>query len=32
MIKSILYIILAYVVMILGKIIGKKIWPEDWND
>ena len=32
MIKAMLYIILAYVVMQLGKIIGKKIWPEDWND
>jgi hypothetical protein len=31
MIKAILYIILAYVVMKLGKIIGKKMWPEDWN-
>lgn len=25
------WLILAWVVMIIGKAIGKKIWPEDWE-
>ena len=30
MIKAIGWLVLAAVVMYLGKVIGKKIWPEDW--
>ncbi len=25
------WLILAWVVMVIGKVIGKKIWPEDWE-
>ena len=25
------WLILAWVVMVIGKLIGKKIWPEDWE-
>lgn len=25
------WLILAWVVMVIGKVIGKKIWPEDWK-
>ncbi len=25
------WLILAWVVMVVGKVIGKKIWPEDWK-
>jgi len=32
MIKAIGWLVLAAVVMYLGKVIGKKIWPEDWED
>jgi hypothetical protein len=32
MLKAIGWLLLAYVIMILGKAIGKKIWPEDWEN
>ncbi len=32
MLKAIGWLLLAYIVMILGKAIGKKIWPEDWEN
>ena len=32
MIEAIGWLALAAVVMIVGKAIGKKIWPEDWKD
>ena len=31
MMNAIGWLILAWVVMIIGKAIGKKIWPEDWK-
>jgi hypothetical protein len=30
--ESLMWLALAVVVMYLGKVIGKKIWPEDWED
>ena len=30
-VKAIGWLVLAAVVMYLGKVIGKKIWPEDWS-
>ena len=32
MIKAIGWLCLAWVVMIVGKAIAKKLWPEDWNN
>ena len=32
MLESIGWLVVAVVVMYLGKVIGKKIWPEDWED
>ena len=32
MIEAIGWLCIAWVVMIVGKAIGKKIWPEDWRD
>tara|TARA_B110000093_G_scaffold101094_1_gene108651 strand:+ start:72 stop:206 length:135 start_codon:yes stop_codon:yes gene_type:complete len=32
MLESIGWLAVAVVVMYLGKVIGKKIWPEDWED
>ena len=32
MIEAIGWLTVAVVVMYLGKAIGKKIWPEDWED
>ena len=32
MIEAIGWLIVAVVVMYLGKVIGKRIWPEDWED
>ena len=32
MIEAIGWLAVAIVVMIVGKAIGKKLWPEDWND
>jgi len=31
MIKAIGWLFVAYVVMQLGKAIGKKMFPEDWD-
>ncbi len=31
MIKAIGWLCLAWVVMIVGKEIAKKLWPEDWK-
>ncbi len=31
MMNAIGWLILAWVVMVIGKVIGKKIWPEDWK-
>jgi len=31
MIKAIGWLLIAYVIMQLGKVIGKKIFPEDWD-
>ena len=31
MMNAIAWLILAWVVMVIGKVIGKKIWPEDWE-
>ena len=31
MIESIGWLYLAWVVMIVGKEIAKKLWPEDWK-
>ena len=31
MIKAIGYLFIAYVVMHLGKIVGKKLFPEDFE-
>jgi len=31
MIKAIGWLFVAYVVMQLGKVIGKKMFPEDWD-
>ena len=32
MIEVIGHIAIAAVVMIVGKAIAKKLWPEDWNN
>jgi hypothetical protein len=32
MIEAIGWLALAAVVMIVGKAIAKKLWPEDWNN
>jgi|TARA_B110000908_G_scaffold149571_1_gene182904 hypothetical protein len=32
MIEALGWIALACLVMVIGKAIGKKIWPEDWED
>ena len=32
MIESIGWLAVAIVVMIVGKAIAKKIWPEDWDN
>ena len=32
MIEAIGWLIVAVVVMYLGKVIGRRIWPEDWED
>ena len=31
MVESIGWLIIAWIIMVVGKAIGKKIWPEDWN-
>ena len=31
MIKAIGWLFIAYMVMQLGKIVGKKLFPEDWQ-
>jgi hypothetical protein len=31
MVEAIGWLTIALVVMIIGKAIGKKIWPEDWE-
>jgi hypothetical protein len=32
MINAIGWLAIAFVVMVVGKAIGKKIWPEDWDE
>ena len=32
MIEAISWLALAVIVMIVGKFIAKKIWPEDWDN
>ena len=32
MIEAIGWLCIAWVVMIVGKAIAKKLWPEDWRD
>jgi len=32
MIEAIGWLAIAIVVMIVGKTVAKKLWPEDWND
>ena len=32
MIEAIGWLTVAIVVMIVGKAIAKKIWPEDWDN
>lgn len=32
MIEAIGWLAVAIVVMIVGKGVAKKLWPEDWND
>ena len=32
MIEAIGWLAVAIVVMIVGKAIAKKIWPEDWDN
>ena len=32
MIEAVGWLTVAAVVMYLGKVIGKMIWPEDWED
>ena len=29
--ETLMWLALAGVVMVVGKWIGKKIWPEDWE-
>ncbi len=31
MVEAIGWLTIALVVMFIGKAIGKKIWPEDWE-
>ena len=30
--ETLMWLALAGVVMVVGKWIGKKIWPEDWEE
>jgi len=32
MIEAIGWLTIAVVVMIVGKFIAKKLWPEDWDN
>ena len=32
MIEAIGWLTIAAVVMIVGKVIAKKLWPEDWDN
>lgn len=32
MIEAIGWLGIAIVVMIVGKVVAKKLWPEDWNN
>ena len=32
MIEAIGWLTIAVVVMIVGKVIAKKLWPEDWDN
>ena len=32
MIEAIGWLAIAAVVMIVGKAVAKKLWPEDWNN
>jgi len=31
MINAIGWLVIAYLVMVAGKVVGKRIWPEDWD-
>lgn len=31
MVEAIGWLTIALLVMVIGKAIGKKIWPEDWE-
>jgi len=31
MINAIGWLVIAYLVMVVGKVVGKRIWPEDWD-
>jgi len=31
MINAIGWLVIAYLVMVVGKAVGKRIWPEDWD-
>jgi len=32
MVEAIGWLTIAWIVMIVGKAIGRTIWPEDWRD
>ena len=32
MIEAIGWVTIAVVVIIVGKAVAKKLWPEDWNN
>jgi hypothetical protein len=31
MVEAIGWLIIAWIVMVVGKAIGRRIWPEDWE-
>jgi len=31
MIEAIGWLTIAWIVMVVGKAIGRRIWPEDWE-
>jgi hypothetical protein len=31
MVEAIGWLIIAWIVMVVGKSIGRRIWPEDWE-
>jgi hypothetical protein len=32
MVEAIGWLTIAWIVMVVGKVIGRRIWPEDWRD